>query len=173
MTTRSPDLHQISSTATVRMQLQFTESVIRRNVGFVTHEESLRAFPPYPNSLNWVLGHLVATRSGILTALGGEPVWSVAEGAPYDQHAAPFTDPSQARPLAQIWRDFDLTQARLLELVDRLTPEDLAEPLPLDTPEAPAKTRGEMLAVLGFHDAYHAGQTGVIRRLLGRPPADL
>ena len=173
MTTHSPDLQHISSTGTARMQLQFTESVIRRNVGDVTHEESLRAFPPFPNGLNWVLGHVVATRSGILAALGGEPVWSVAEGAPYDQHATPFTDPSQARPLAQIWRDFDRTQARLLEVVGRLTQADLAEHLPPDTPEVPAKTRGEMLAVLGFHDAYHAGQTGMIRRLLGRPPADL
>ena len=33
--------------------------------------------------------------------------------------------------------------------------------------------QGILLGVLTFHDAYHSGQTGVIRKLLGRPPADL
>jgi uncharacterized damage-inducible protein DinB len=159
-----------SVTGTFRLQLQFTGSVIRKNVGDVTHEESLRSFQPAGNGLNWVLGHLVAIRSQLLVPLGGEPVWSAAECAPYDRHAAPFTDASQTRPLAEIWRAFDRTQARLLEVAGRLTPADLSEALP---PGAPAKTRGELLAVLGFHDAYHAGQTGVIRRLLGKSPADL
>ncbi len=162
-----------ASTATLRLQLQFTGSVLRRNVGEVTHAESLRSFPTAGNGLNWVLGHLVAVRSRMLVALGGEPVWSDAECGPYDRHASPLADSSQARPLAEIWQAFDRTQARLLELADRLTPAELSESLPPDEPGEPARTRGEVLAVLGFHDAYHAGQTGMIRRLLGKPPADL
>ena len=155
---------------TFQLQLKFTESVIRKNVGDVTHEESLRSFQPAGNGLNWVLGHLVAIRSQLLVPLGGEPVWSTDECAPYDRHAAPFTGTSKPKLLAEIWRAFELTQTRLLEVAARLTPAELAEAVPAGTP---AKTRGELLAVLGFHDAYHAGQTGVIRRLLGKPPADL
>jgi|KBSSwiStaDraftv2_1062776.scaffolds.fasta_scaffold119742_3 uncharacterized damage-inducible protein DinB len=155
---------------TFQLQLKFTESVIRKNVGDVTHEESLQSFQPAGNGLNWVLGHLVAIRSQLLVPLGGEPVWSTDECAPYDRHAAPFTGTSKPKLLAEIWRAFELTQTRLLEVAARLTPAELAEAVPAGTP---AKTRGELLAVLGFHDAYHAGQTGVIRRLLGKPPADL
>jgi len=157
-------------TDTFRMQLQFSESVIRKNAGDITHEESLRSFQPAGNGLNWVLGHLVAIRSQLLVPLGGEPVWSAAECAPYDRHAAPFTGASTVKPLAEIWKAFELTQSRLLEVAGRLAPAQLSEELP---PGAPGKTRVELLAVLGFHDAYHAGQTGVIRRLLGKPPADL
>jgi len=157
-------------TETFRLQLRFTEGVIRKNVGDVTPEESLRSFQPAGNGVNWVLGHLVAIRSQMLVALGAQPVWSAAECGPYDRHAAPFTDSSKAKPLVEIWGAFELTQARLLEVAARLTAAELSEALPAG---APAKTRGELLAVLGFHDAYHAGQTGMIRRLLGKPPADL
>jgi uncharacterized damage-inducible protein DinB len=173
MKTQSPASSVAPSAETFRLQLQFTERVIRRNVGDITHAESLRSFQPAGNGLNWVLGHLVAIRSMLLVPLGGEPVWSDDECAPYDRHAAPLADPVQAKPLAELWRAFDLTQARLLEAAGRLTAAELSEPLPPDAPPSPAKTRGELLAVLAFHDAYHVGQTGLIRRLLGKPPADL
>ena len=161
------------SLQTFRLQLQFGERVLRRNVGDVTHEESLRSFQPAGNGLNWVLGHLVAIRSMLLEPLGGEPVWTAEECAPYDRHAPPLTSASKPKPLAELWKAFDLTQARLLEVAGRLSPAELREPLPADAPPSSAKTRAELLAVIAFHDAYHAGQTGVIRRLLGKPPADL
>jgi len=166
----APEPSGLDGTATYRLQLQFTASVLRRNVGDVTHDESLRSFEPAGNGLNWVLGHLVATRSRFLAQMGGAPAWSDAECRPYDQHAPSPADRCPARPLAEIWDAFDRTQARLLELAGRLTPAELSAPLP---PGELARTRGEALAVMGFHDAYHAGQTGLIRRLLGRPPADL
>jgi uncharacterized damage-inducible protein DinB len=145
---------------------------VKANVGEVTHEESLKQPTPAGNSLNWILGHLVATRCAFLRGFGGEPVWSEAECAPYDRHAAPLTDPAKARPLADIWKAYDLTQERLLATISKLTPGQLAAPIP---PEArvPAKTYGELLAFLGLHDAYHSGQTGVLRRIIGKPPADL
>jgi uncharacterized damage-inducible protein DinB len=173
MKTEAPAHPVAPSIAMFPLQLRFTENVIRKNAGDVTHEESLRSFQPAGNCLNWVLGHLVAIRSQLLAPLGGQPVWSDAECAPYDRHAPPLANPAKAKPLAEIWRAFDVTQARLLEAAGRLTAAELSEPLPSDAPESPAKTRGELLAVLGFHDAYHAGQTGVIRRLLGKLPADL
>ncbi len=42
MKTRSPAHSVASPVETFRLQLQFTAGVIRRNVGDVTHEESLR-----------------------------------------------------------------------------------------------------------------------------------
>jgi len=157
----------------LRLQLLFCENVVRKNVGDVTHEESLRPFPAAGNGVNWVLGHLVAIRSQLLAAIGGQPVWSEKECEPYDRHAPPLEHSSQAKPLAEIWRAFDLTQARLLETIGRLTAEDLARPVAPEVANPLVKTRGDVLGVIGFHDAYHAGQTGTLRRLLGKPRADL
>lgn len=161
------------SPETIVLQLRMCHGVVKRNVGEVTHEESLRRPEPAGNSLNWILGHLVATRSAFLRVLGAEPVWSEAECRPYDRHAPPFRDMSEARPLAEIWRAYDLTQERLLEVIPKLTPERLAETVPPEAPGGPTGTVGKLLVTLGMHDAYHTGQTGILRRLLGKPPADL
>jgi uncharacterized damage-inducible protein DinB len=154
-------------------QLRMCQYVVRRNVGDVTHAESLRTFAPADNSLNWILGHLVATRSAFLAGLGSEPVWSKDEARAYAQHAPPMRDAASAKPLAEIWTAYDLAQARLLAAIAELTDEQLLEKAPPELTGAPEGTIAAMLATLGVHDAYHSGQTGVYRRLLGRPPADL
>jgi uncharacterized damage-inducible protein DinB len=158
------------SPETVILQLRACRDLLRRNVGDVTHEESLRSFQPGGNGLNWTLGHLVATRGSFLAGLGGEPVWTAEDAGPYDRHSPPLTDPARAKPLAAIWKAYDETQVRLERALEGLTPERLKAPTP---PGFPFKTVGEVVAFLGFHDAYHTGQTGIIRRLLGRPPADI
>jgi uncharacterized damage-inducible protein DinB len=147
--------------------------IVKTNVGEVTHEESLRQPEPAGNCLNWILGHLVATRCAFLRGFGGEPVWSEAECRPYDRHAPPIRDAGEARPLEEIWKAYDLTQERLLEVIRTLTPERLAEAVPPEMRGGPADTMGGLLAFLGLHDAYHTGQTGVLRRLIGKSPADL
>ena len=153
-------------------QLQMSAYVLKANVGDVTHEESLRTFPPADNPLYWILAHLVATRSHFLRAFGGTPVWSAEECRRFDRHAPPLHAATVA-PLRELWQAFDLTQERLIEALGRLTAEDLARPAPKELQDGSVKTVGDALVVAGFHDAYHAGQTGVMRRLLGRAPRDL
>ena len=154
---------------TAVMQLHMCRSTVRANLGGITHEESLRQPTPAGNCANWVLGHLVAVRSGFLPVFGGEAVWGDADCARYDRHGPPITRAEDALPLEEIWRAFEESQDRLLSAVSELTPAQLAAQSPID----PSQTVGAILATLGFHDAYHAGQTGMLRRLLGKPPADL
>ena len=155
----------------IRVQFQACAYVVKTNVGDVTHPESLRSFGQV-NALYWILAHLVTTRNQLLRALGAEPVWSDEEGRRFDRHAPPLGD-SQVRPLSELWTAYDLSQQRLLDAIGRLQPEDLARTAPAEAQDKLIRTTGDLLAVLAFHDAYHSGQTGVIRRLLGRPPADL
>jgi uncharacterized damage-inducible protein DinB len=155
----------------VRLQLQCSAYVVKTNVGDVSHEESLRSFGQV-NALYWILAHLVTTRSQLLSALGAEPVWSDEEGRRFDRHAPPLGE-TTVRPLAELWKAYDLSQQRLIDAIGRLEPEALGRPAPKEAQDKLIRTIGDLLAVLAFHDAYHSGQTGVIRRLLGRPPADL
>lgn len=157
----------------VLLQIRMCHQVVRTNVGDVTHEESLRTFPPADNCLNWILGHLVATRSAFLVGFGAEPVWSQTEGKAYDRHAPPLVDGTQAKPLTEIWKAYDASQERLVRAIEALTPERLAAKIPPALAGGPADTVAELVAFLGLHDSYHTGQTGILRRLLGRPPADL
>jgi hypothetical protein len=64
--------------------------------------------------------------------------------------------------------DFARSQAMVEDALDRLSDAAIASPV---DPQPPlmAKNVGEMLAGLHFHEAYHVGQTGLLRRLLGKP----
>ena len=74
------------------------------------------------------------------------------------------SSPSRASPTAG-----SSPTSRRVAAIRRLTPEDLSRPAPPDSKGDPVRTHDELLAVFGFHDAYHAGRTGLVRRFLGRP----
>jgi uncharacterized damage-inducible protein DinB len=161
------------SPETFLQQLQLCHHIVKANLGSITHEESLKQPLPAGNCANWVLGHLVATRSHFLRGLGGEPVWGEVDTARYDRHGAPIQSASEAKPLEEIWKAYDLSQQRIRDTVSRLSPRQLAEKAPFSPSNNPHETVGSLLAVFAFHDAYHTGQTGILRRIAGKPPADL
>jgi hypothetical protein len=154
-------------------QLEFSHAVTKMNLGGITHEESLIQPEPAGNCANWILGHLVATRSNLLRGLGAKPVWGETNCARYEQHGPPIEDASQATPLEEIWKAYDLSQQRLRETVAGLTPQQLAQAAPFSPTNRPGETIASLLGTFAFHDAYHTGQTGVLRRIVGKPPADL
>lgn len=137
--------------------------VIKTNTEGLSHEDSLRYPEPGGNCLNWVVGHIVAARNSILELLGAERIWTKEESAPYARGTKPIPA-ADARPLAAILADLDRSQERLSSWLERASTEDLER-------AAGDSTVGEKLAFLQFHETYHAGQTGLLRRLLGRTGA--
>lgn len=158
---------------TLCQQFRFSAMVIKANVGEITHEESLVQPAPAGNCVNWVLGHLVGSRSNMLKMFGEAPVWSEEQCARYDRHGDPITSAAEAEPLDAIWRAFDTGQDRLLNVIAALPDEKFSEKAPFSPAGDPDETIGSLLSTVAFHDAYHAGQTGVLRRIIGKPPADL
>jgi hypothetical protein len=135
--------------------------VIRRQADGLTHEDSLLQPPFRGNCLNWIVGHIVATRNQVLSLLGEPPVWSETEAAPYVRGSAPITDGIIAHPLEKILSDLDCSQERLTAALRRATPQDM------DTLQGD-ETVGQQLAFLHFHEAYHTGQTEQLRQLAGK-----
>jgi uncharacterized damage-inducible protein DinB len=116
------------------------------------------------NPIGWMLGHVTGSRYTLLNRLGdpAKTEWGniFARGMPLSevQHY-----PSRER-LQMAWKD---THGRMREAFASVSPDTLAEKLgrrigPLDDP-----TVGETITFLAFHEAYHAGQMGYLRRLLG------
>jgi uncharacterized damage-inducible protein DinB len=136
----------------------------RLNIDGIGHDESLLQPPGGGNCLNWVAGHMVATRNGILGLLGEEPIWDASAAEPYKRGSMPIVDDARARPFPSILEDFDRAQERIRSGLARLADEDLAAPRGDDT-------LGGTLHLLHFHEAYHIGQTAVLRRLAGKPGA--
>ncbi|HJQ19339.1 MAG TPA: DinB family protein [Gemmatimonadaceae bacterium] len=141
-----------------------------RNLEGLTHDESLLAPPSGGNSLNWVVGHIVATRNRILPLVGVAPLWPREHAMLYSGRDDAGWSVERALALDTIKTDLARSQQSLLSALDAMPQNALAA----------ATEQGQMLGdVLGFfhfHESYHGGQIALIRRLLGhagviKPPA--
>jgi hypothetical protein len=155
-----------TSNGILRFLYDFNHAAITRNVGDLTHEESLIAPPKAGNCANWVLGHIVTNRAFILELVNEQPLWGEADGDIYARQSKPL-DPALARPFESLLADFEQTQERLRRGLENLDPELLD----LKHKEGATRPRGAQLHFLHFHEAYHAGQLGLLRRMAGKPGA--
>ena len=137
--------------------------VIGVNARDLSHQESLACPEPGGNCANWVLGHIVATRAAVLGLVGEKHDWDAATIDRYKRGSKPIT-PGTAKPLPELLEALDRSQERLVAGLSRLKDEDLAKP-------AGDETVGRKLATLQFHEAYHAGQLGILRRVAGKAGA--
>jgi hypothetical protein len=142
--------------------------VLQRNLTDVTNEESLRPPQPGGNTMNWIVGHVVRARNQALGLLGQKPLFDDAEFEAYGA-AAPRMSPGL--PLDELKRRFDALGPILDGALERVTRQQLSAAAPFSPTGNPGETIGTLLASIAFHEAYHLGQTGLSRRLLGRPGA--
>ena len=144
-------------------QLVACHGSIRTNVSGIGHEESLITPQPAGNSLNWVVGHVVASRNGLLRLSGLDLHWSKEQARPYIRGSALLAIES-ARPFDDILNAYEQTQQKLLERLQNMSDAELDA-------ASDKGTLGEQLGFLLFHEAYHAGQVGILRRVLGKAGA--
>lgn len=156
------------STRALSTQVYYNLGALKMNLEGLTHEESLVQPQPAGNCLNWIVGHILANRAGILGLLGKEPVWNAKEAAPYQRGSKPLTEPALAKKLEDIVAMLETSQESILAGLAEISVEGLQAP-------APSGKEGETvetgLAALVFHEAYHVGETGILRRLLGHEGA--
>jgi uncharacterized damage-inducible protein DinB len=157
-----------TNTDALNMLFGINYEVLKKNLAGVTHEESLIQPEGGGNCLNWVLGHIVATRDNAVRLLKQEPVWSNETAGVYQRGSDPLQDGSKAQQLETIVADLDRSQKRLVAGLATVSEPELSAASP-DT--SIAKTVGELLFVLQFHEAYHAGQAGLLRRIAGHEGA--
>ena len=155
----------------LRHQAHVTRVVVRLNTEGVTQEESLLQPEPAGNCLNWVVGHLVAIYERALPILGQEPVMEPGAMARYDRGSPPLRDPAEAMPLGDLLEAWDEASRRMDAGLAGLSPAALDAPAPFSPGGDPDETVRSLLATLLFHQGYHAGQTGILRRLAGREGA--
>ena len=140
-----------------------THQVIRRRMEGLTQEESL-VQPPTAgaNCLNWLMGHIVATRSNILAKLGQPDVWTYEQASRYIPGSdAVDAEGLDALPIEEIMIAYDVSQELLVETLKTLSVDDLLVPDGEEnSPGLP--TLGGYLAFYHFHESYHLGQIDMI-----------
>jgi hypothetical protein len=97
---------------------------------------------------------MVATRNMLMDILGEPHILSDLQAQPYQRGARPPLDAGRAMPLAEIVAALDRSQDTVMRRLASL-------------PEQQIQTA----AGLSFHESYHLGQCGLLRRLLGKAGA--
>ncbi len=136
--------------------------VVRKNLGDISEEESLKPPQGGGNCINWVFGHVVATRQVVLRLAGAESWWNDERARTYSAGEDGSWSPDRALPLEVLLADYDRSQQLLARALPGLSADALVSP-------GFFGTVGDTLAFLQFHEGYHAGQLGILRRVLGKP----
>jgi uncharacterized damage-inducible protein DinB len=151
-----PDAQSLSQS------FRFTHMLINRLTRGLTHSDSVVQPPFKGNALNWVMGHIVASRNEALSYLGAEPVWDDEELAHYKTGSDPITRDDQGLTLEQLRAAFDEAQERISSRLDEIPAEELAKIVETSFGERPV---GEHVASLHWHETYHSGQLELLREL--------
>lgn len=166
---------RISETASeievFRGQARAIDHVVCLNLAGITQQESLSQPPPAGNCLNWVLGHLLFVYQKVFPLLGQKPVVERAALDRYRRGSAPLNDSSEAIPWPDLLAAWQEAAKRIDAGLASLSPETLDSAAPFSPSNNPEETILSLLAVIFFHQAYHAGQTGILRRLAGKKGA--
>jgi uncharacterized damage-inducible protein DinB len=154
---------------TLVYQLGLCNHIVELNTRDISHEESLIAPPQGGSCLNQVLGHLTRTRNMALRGMGQKPPYSMEEFDPYDDRTGVSFSRDKALPFDELRRRYQSLQEPLVKAIGGMSAEALAAPPQRKMTGAPDETVGSQLATLVFHESYHVGQTGLLRRMAGKP----
>lgn len=164
-------LETLSEVGVYRHQAGMIHGVVRRNVDGLTQEDSLVQPDPGGSCLNWVVGHLLNIYDATLPLLGQKPVMEKGALKRYDRGAPPLQDPAEALELQDLLAAWDQVAERIQAGLAGLTAEVLDRPAPHSPSNNPNETVRTLLTTIFFHQAYHAGQTGLLRRIAGKEGA--
>ncbi|MGH9352976.1 MAG: DinB family protein [Terriglobia bacterium] len=167
----STDLLAASEIEVFRHQARTTHKAVRVNVEGLSQEDSLVQPTPAGNCMNWVVGHLVCIYDTILPLVGQKPVLGKEALARYARRTPPLQEPEEALEFADLLVSWDTASERVDAGLASLTPAMLSAPAPMSPSKNPNETVRSLLATIFFHQAYHAGQTGILRRLAGKKGA--
>lgn len=151
-----------------RHQARVAHQILRLNTDGLTQEESLIQPAPAGNCLNWVVGHVTWIYERILPLLGQEPVLEKDALKRYARGTPPLQDPTEALQIQDLLAAWDEASKRFNAGLKGLTVEALDQPAPFSPGNDPNETMRSLLTLISFHQAYHAGQTGLLRRMAGK-----
>jgi len=117
------------------------------------------------------VGHLVWAYAGALPLVRQTPMLDKDHLSQYARGGPPLTDPSRAVDFGRLLAAWDDSSRRMDDGLAGFPVETLAQPAPGSPTNNPDETVGSLLATIMFHQAYHTGQTGVLRRVIGKPGA--
>ena len=138
---------------------QYSYYLVTEAIQDLNHQKSLLKPPGGDNPANWILGHILTSRSNIQAMLGLTPVWEKDRCVPYLPDSEPLTIESQVEDFEAMAAELASTQEAMMTSLEELTEEQLEE-------INGENSLGENLAGYAIHEAFHAGELAMIANWL-------
>ncbi|MGC1361714.1 MAG: DinB family protein [Silvibacterium sp.] len=164
-------VEQVGETQVYRQLVRTIHGVVRRCADGFSQEESLIQPEPEGNCLNWVVGHLLHVYDKVLPALGQAPVMKKDATERYARGVPALKGADGALEMTELMAAWDEAAKRVEAGLAGLTTEALDAPAPFSPSNNPKETMRSLMTTVFFHQSYHAGQAGLLRRIAGRPGA--
>jgi DinB superfamily len=151
-----------SSLEAIALIFKLNNEMVLRSLEGLSDADCWRR-PSDGNPMAWLVGHVTVSRAQLLAGLGHAYDHGLG---PLFKRGATLGSPGDypSRTLVEAaWRD---TRARMRDAFASLTDDRLAEPSG-GKPLPGVKTTADLIAFSAFHESYHVGQMGYVRRLLG------
>ncbi|MEX2534171.1 MAG: DinB family protein [Trueperaceae bacterium] len=150
-----------------RQQAKIIDSTVRANLDGISHQDSLIQPEPAGSCLNWVLGHLTHTYEIALPLVKQESV--LVEGAlkRYERGSPPVEEGTDAWHFQDLLNAWEEAAKRFDSGLQTLSRADLDESGDYFG-SGSETTLARCLNFIHFHQAYHSGQLGVLRRMTGK-----
>ena len=130
--------------------------------------------PGCPTHAGWQVGHLAMAEYGLclFRQRGRQPIdlelMSSGFRKLFSRGSVPEADATKYPSPAEIRATLDRVHAQVLNEAAAFTAEQLKEPI--ESPFAVEATKLGALLFCSHHEMLHAGQLGLLRRLLGKQP---
>src|SRR4029450_7707598 len=139
---------------------KLNNNLIARSLDGLSDEEVWAQPSGSGNPIAWLLGHLPETRAGMLTEMGMPFNYGWAR---VFQRGSALQDRGGYPTREAIETAWTATHAAMRDAFASVAPERLAGPVPVPG----VQHLPDLIAFCGFHEAYHVGQIGFIRKQLG------
>lgn len=151
-------------------QFKFTFGSVVLNTEDITDEEALIFPAGDANCMNWLVGHIIDARNQLLALLKQQPVWDNEEFDCYARGANPRQLLELFLPFTRLIEHFKSSYERVVECIKNATSDQFDNIFTISSNDGitNSHTLLEWLTVFSFHESYHTGQTGMLRRVLGK-----
>ena len=145
---------------------RFNSHALHARVADFTSEDWERQHGDSSSAL-WIVGHLCVYRRRVLRMFGEDMPAADWEAA-FQQGTKPAEHPADTTP-DMLLREWERSGERLAARLEALTPEEADRPAGFTAPDG-SETLGSVGTFLLWHETYHIGQLGLIRKILHKPP---
>lgn len=155
-------------------QIRFARQYTRTLIDDLQPDDWFRQPAEGASHLAWQVGHLAMAQYGLclFRMRGRQPIdtelMSSAFRKKFSKGTTPDPDPSHNPPPDEIRAVFDRVFDQSLQELAQISDAQLDEPI--DEPWAAFPTKLGGLLFCSHHEMLHAGQIGLLRRLLGKAP---